>query len=36
MGMPRFDDKLSPADVRNIQAWILEQARIGYEAEQSG
>jgi quinohemoprotein ethanol dehydrogenase len=35
MGMPRFDDKLSPADVQHIQAWILEQARIGHEAEQS-
>jgi PQQ-dependent dehydrogenase (methanol/ethanol family) len=25
-GMPRFDDFLDPADVRAIQAWILEQA----------
>ncbi|MAG33943.1 MAG: PQQ-dependent dehydrogenase, methanol/ethanol family [Deltaproteobacteria bacterium] len=28
-GMPRFDDLLDAADVRRLQAWILEQARIG-------
>ena len=26
-GMPRFDDFLSEAEVRSIQAFILEQAR---------
>lgn len=30
-GMPRFDDLFDQEDVRVMQAWILEQARIGYE-----
>ncbi len=30
-GMPRFDDLFDAGDVRMIQAWILEQARIGSE-----
>jgi PQQ-dependent dehydrogenase (methanol/ethanol family) len=33
MGMPRFDDQLSGEDLLQLQAWILEQARMGYEAE---
>jgi hypothetical protein len=33
MGMPRFDDQLSGEDLLQLQAWILEQARVGHEAE---
>ena len=33
MGMPRFDDQLSREDLIQLQAWILDQARIGHEAE---
>jgi len=27
-GMPRFDDVLTPGEVRAIQAFILEQAEL--------
>jgi len=30
-GMPRFDDLFDAEEVRMIQAWVLEQARIGSE-----
>ncbi len=33
LGMPRFDDQLGADDVRLIQAYVLEQARIGWRAE---
>ncbi|MEZ4352616.1 MAG: PQQ-dependent dehydrogenase, methanol/ethanol family [Myxococcota bacterium] len=33
-GMPRFDDLLDAGQVRNIQAWILEQARIASQKQQ--
>jgi len=32
-GMPRFDDALDAEDVRHIQAYLLEQAAIGFAAE---
>ena len=32
-GMPRFDDLLSPDDVRLIQAYVLQQAAKGHAAE---
>jgi quinohemoprotein ethanol dehydrogenase len=32
-GMPRYDDLLSATDVRLIQAYVLERARVGHEAE---
>ena len=32
-GMPRFDDLLDADDVRVIQAWLLEQARRGHDAQ---
>jgi quinohemoprotein ethanol dehydrogenase len=34
-GMPRFDDLLSPDDVRLIQAYVLQQAAKGHAAESS-
>ena len=31
--MPRFDDLLSPDDVRLIQAYVLQQTAKGHAAE---
>ena len=35
-GMPRFDDLFDEEEIHMIQAWILEQARIGSEKSASG
>jgi quinohemoprotein ethanol dehydrogenase len=35
-GMGRFDDVLSPADVEALHAYLIDQQRQGYEAQQKG